>query len=637
MIPFRCKSDPIPEKKVDADNWELDIGASFIGKEKVRFKVWAPLCDAVSVEIKSLKKPRIIGMERDQYGYFTAPVENIHEEECYFYVLNNGSRYPDPASRFQPAGVHGPSAVINPFGFPWDDKSWQGLPFRDFTIYELHVGTFSREGTFESVVPHIDYIKELGITALELMPVAQFPGERNWGYDGVYPFAPQNSYGGHRGLKILINECHKKGLAVILDVVYNHLGPEGNYLANFGPYFTNKYKTPWGDAINFDGPYSDEVRKFFISNALYWMTEYHMDAIRVDAIHGILDFSAKHFLQELAEAVHEQAELLGGNFYVIAESDLNDVRFINPAEIGGCGLDAQWNDDFHHSLHTLITGEDNGYYQDFGKTEHLTKAFREGFVYSGRYSKFRKRKHGNSSMDRPPRQFIVFSQNHDQVGNRMSGDRPAQTQSFEKLKLAAGVVILSPYIPLIFMGEEYGEKAPFQYFVSHSDEILVEAVRKGRLEEFAAFEWEGEVPDPQAESTFLNSKINVQLGQHGQHKILLDFYRELISLRKKLPSLNNLLKENMEVNEIEERILFVRRWFAEDDIFCIYNFNKRRRSISLTLPSGIWTKALDSSSRQWKGAGEAAAALIETGRSEIDVSMHPYSFAVYKMQKFIGE
>jgi maltooligosyltrehalose trehalohydrolase len=637
MMSLHYKSDPIPENKVDADKWKLDIGASFIGKEKVRFKVWAPLCDAVSVEIRSLKKPRIIGMEKDRLGYFAASVENICEEECYFYVLNNGSRYPDPASRFQPSGVHGPSAVINPIGFQWDDGSWQGLPFRDFDIYELHVGTFSREGTFESIIPYIDYIKELGITALELMPVAQFPGERNWGYDGVYPFAPQNSYGGHRGLKTLINKCHKKGLAVILDVVYNHLGPEGNYLANFGPYFTNKYKTPWGDAFNFDGPYSDEVRKFFISNALYWMTEFHMDAIRVDAIHGILDFSAKHFLQELAEAVHKQAELLGRNFYVIAESDLNDVRFINPVEIGGCGLDAQWNDDFHHSLHALITGEDNGYYQDFGKMEHLTKAIKEGFVYTGCYSKFRKRKHGNSSINRPPRQFIVFAQNHDQVGNRMSGDRPAQTQSFEKLKLAAGVFLLSPYIPLIFMGEEYGETAPFQYFVSHSDELLVEAVRKGRLEEFAAFEWEGDIPDPQAESTFLNSKINIRLGQHGRHKVLLDFYRELISLRKKTPSLSNLLKENMEVNEIEERILFVRRWFAEDDTFCIYNFDKRRRSITVTIPSGIWTKALDSSSKQWKGKGEAAAALIETGRSETEVSLHSYSFAVYKMQNLKGE
>jgi maltooligosyltrehalose trehalohydrolase len=622
---------------MDANNWTLDLGASFIGKGKVRFRVWAPLSEAVSVEIVLAEKPRIIGMEKDAYGYYTANGEDLNAGDCYFYLLNNKCRYPDPASRFQPSGVHGPSAIIDPSGFSWDEGSTQRPSLRDFIIYELHVGTFSREGTFESIVPYIDYIKELGVTALELMPVAQFPGERNWGYDGTYPFAPQNSYGGPEGLKTLVNECHKKGLAVILDVVYNHLGPEGNYLAKFGPYFTNKYKTPWGDAVNFDGPYSDEVRRFFINNALYWMTEYRIDALRADAIHGILDFSAKHFLQELAEEAHRQAESLGRNFYVIAESDLNDVRFINPPEIGGCGMDAQWNDDFHHSLHALITGENNGYYQDFGNTEHLTKAFREGFVYSGGYSKFRKRRHGNSSMDRPPRQLIVFAQNHDQVGNRLWGDRTSQTQSFEKLKLAAGVVLLSPYIPLIFMGEEYGEKSPFQYFVSHSDEALVEAVRKGRHGEFATFDWEGEIPDPQTESTFENSKIDIRRGQSGNNKILLEFYRELISLRKKMPALCNLLKENMEVKELKEKILYVRRWFAEDDIFYIFNFNERRRDAPLVLPSGTCTKILDSSSRQWKGSGDVAPPLIKTGGTGMEVPVFPFSFVVYEMRCLTGK
>jgi maltooligosyltrehalose trehalohydrolase len=328
---------------------------------------------------------------------------------------------------------------------------------------------------------------------------------------------------------------------------------------------------------------------------------------------------------------------MGKNSYVIAESDLNDVRFINPAEIGGCGLDAQWNDDFHHSLHTLMTGEDNGYYQDFGEMEHLTKALREGFVYSGQYSKFRKRRHGNSSVYRPARQFIVFSQNHDQVGNRMSGDRLAQTQSIEKLKLAAGIVLLSPYLPLIFMGEEYGEKAPFQYFTSHSEEALIEAVRKGRQEEFAAFKWKGEIPDPQAESTFLNSRINIPLHQHGRHKIFFDFYKGLIDLRKKMPAFNNLLKENMEIKELEDKILFVRRWFAEDDILCIYNFNGKHRDVMLTLPYGTWAKILDSSSKEWRGKGEVADKLIRSSNAEILISLHPYNFAVYKMQDFTGE
>ncbi len=591
----------------------------------------------MSAEIVSPGREQTVKLEKDHWGYFEGSAENVFAQDLYFYLFDNKVRYADPASRFQPQGVHGPSQIIDPLSFHWEDEAWEGVAFREFIIYELHVGTFSRDGTCESAIPYLDYLKELGITAVELMPVAQFPGERNWGYDGVYPFAPQNLYGGPRGLKTFINACHKKGLAVILDVVYNHLGPEGNYLRNFGPYFTDKYKTPWGDAINFDGPYSDEVRHFFIGDALYWLTEYHVDALRIDAIHGIFDFSAKHFLQELVEVVHNQAELLGKNSYVIAESDLNDVRFINPAEIGGCGLDAQWNDDFHHSLHALLTGENEGYYQDFGEMRHLEKAFRDGFVYSGQYSKFRKRRHGNSSVDRPARQFIVFAQNHDQVGNRRSGDRLAQTQSLEKLKLAAGIVILSPYIPLLFMGEEYGEKAPFQYFTSHSDEALAEAVRQGRQEEFAAFKWKGEIPDPQAESTFLHSKINIQLHRHGHHKVLFDFYKGLMDLRKKTPAFNNLLKENMEVKGLEEKVLFVRRWFAEDDVFWICNFEEKRRDVMLTLPSGTWAKILDSSAKRWGGEREAAHNLIQSSITEVSISLRPYNFVVYKMQSAVGE
>ena len=622
---------------MNANNRTLDIGASLLSEEKTRFKVWAPLAESVSVEITSQEKMRTVRLDKDERGYFEGIGEGIHEGDCYFYLLENASRHPDPASRFQPFGVHGPSQIINALNFQWEDEGWEGVPFRKFIIYELHVGTFSRDGTFESAIAHLDYLKELGITAVELMPVAQFPGERNWGYDGVYPFAPQNSYGGPRGLKTLINTCHKKGLAVILDVVYNHLGPEGNHLRNFGPYFTDKYKTPWGDAMNFDGPYSDEVRHFFISNALYWLSEYHVDALRFDAIHGIFDFGAKHFLHELGETVRKAMVSLGRDFHLIVESDLNDARFINPIEIGGCGMDAQWNDDFHHSLHALLTGEREGYYQDFGGIGHLEKAFREGFVYSGEYSKFRRRRHGNSSTDRPPRQFIVFSQNHDQVGNRIAGDRPSAYQSIEKLKLAAGVVILSPYIPLIFMGEEYGENTPFQYFVSFSDPACTEAVRKGRRNEFDAFKWEGEIPDPGDERTFLNSKIDIHSHQHGEQKILLDFYKKLIGLRKKLPSLKNLLKENMETKVFEGGIFFMRRWFAEDDVFCLCNFNGKSAGIRLTLPSGTWDKILDSSSKEWGGAGETAAAVVRSSGPEVSLSLQPYSLVVYQTRGLTGE
>src|SRR4030066_1209493 len=318
-------------------------------------------------------------------------------------------------------------------------------------MYEIHVGTFTPEGTFDAVILRLDELSVLGINTIELMPVAQFPGERNWGYDGTYPFAVQNSYGGPEGLKILINECHKKGMAVILDVVYNHFGPEGNYLWDYGPYFTDRYKTPWGQAINYDDLYSNEVRNFFIENALHWFKNYHFDALRLDAIHGIFDFSAKAFLQELAEKVEEFSSSEGKKYYLIAESDLNDSRVIRPGNMGGYGIDAQWCDDFHHAVHTLLVHENKGYYVDFGETEHLVKSFREGFVYSGQYSEYRKRNHGNSSRDCPAEQFIVFTQNHDQVGNRMFGERLSNLVSFESLKLAAGAVLLSPYIPLLFM------------------------------------------------------------------------------------------------------------------------------------------------------------------------------------------
>lgn len=611
-------------------NWKSDMGALVIDRGKVFCKVWAPEIKKLSVKIISNNEIKVIPLEKDQWGYFKGIAENVFAGDRYFYLLDDKNRYPDPASRFQPEGVHGPSQVIDPDEFRWEDNEWGRIPLKDFIIYELHVGTFTGEGTFKAIVPYLDYLKKLGITSVELMPVAQFPGNRNWGYDGVYPFAPQNSYGGPKGLKTLVNACHKKGLAVVLDVVYNHLGPEGNYLSNFGPYFTDRYKTPWGDAINFDGPYSDEVRQFFISNALYWITEYHIDALRIDAIHGIFDFSAKHFLQELGEAVHKQAEALGKHIYVIAESDLNDARVINPVEVGGYGLDAQWNDDFHHALHTLITGESNGYYEDFGKTEHLGKALREGFVYSGQYSNYRRRRHGSSSKDRPACQFIVFSQNHDQVGNRAMGDRLSRIHSTEKLKLAAGVAILSPYIPLLFMGEEYGETSPFQYFVSHSDKALIEAVRKGRQEEFASFEWKGEAPDPQAESTFLNSKINIKLHQQGKHDVLFKFYKELIRLRKEIPVLCNLIKEDMEVKDFEEeKALFVRRWFKGDEVFSLYNFNEKDMKIKLMLPEGTWERILDSSSEDWGGSGVLSEQRIESYGSEIYISIKPYCFVFY--------
>src|SRR6185503_2081252 len=405
--------------------------------------------------------------------------------------------------------------------FDWQDQTWKGLPLPDYLIYELHVGTFTAEGTFDAAISYLDGLRELGITAIELMPVAQFPGNRNWGYDGVYPYAVQNSYGGPLALKRLVQACHERGLAAILDVVYNHLGREGNYLRELGHYFTDRYRTPWGDAVNFDGPHSDEVRRFFIENALYWITEFHFDALHLDAAHPIFEHSARPFLAELSEAVHRRGEELHRLVYLIPEISMNDVRLILPRQQGGCGCDAQWNDDFHHSLHTLLTGERTGYYQDFGRIEHLVKSLREGFVYTGQDSQYRQRRHGNSARAVPSRRFVICCQNHDQVGNRQLGERLSQLVSFEDLKLAAAVVLLSPCIPLLFMGEEYGETAPFLYFISHSDPDLIEAVRQGRRAEFAAFDWRGEVPDPQDEATFLSAKLRHELRESGQNKMLL--------------------------------------------------------------------------------------------------------------------
>lgn len=607
--------------------WECNLGASYLGNGRCRFCVWAPLADKVEVHVKTSQE-RFVPMERTERGYHQTMAEGIETGSLYLYRLDGSRERPDPASRFQPQGVHGPSQVIDPH-FPWGDDSWFGLALQDYIIYELHVGAFTAEGTFDVITSYLDELKDLGITAIELMPVAQFPGSRNWGYDGVYPFAVQDSYGGPEGLKSLVNACHQRGLAVVLDVVYNHIGPEGNYLGDFGPYFTGRYQTPWGSALNFDGPHSDEVRRFFIENALHWITDFHIDALRLDALHAILDMSAYPFLEELATAVCEQGERMGRRVYLIAESDRNDARLIRPRELGGYGLDAHWDDDFHHALHTLLTGERFGYYQDFGELRHLVKALTEGFVYSGQYSGYRQRRHGSSSRDLPASKFVVFAQNHDQVGNRVLGERLSQLISFEGLKLAAGAVLLSPFIPLLFMGEEYGETAPFLYFISHADPELVKAVRRGRREEFSAFAWEGEPPDPQDEATLLRCELDHQLRCQGHHRVLLDFYRELIQIRRTHPALVNLSKEHLDVASYEEEsVLFFRRWSGDRDAIIAFNFNDAQASVALPVPSGHWRKGLDSAEERWLGGGSSLPGELDSD-GEVVLILNPRAFALF--------
>ncbi len=562
-------------------------------------------------------------------GYFLAIADDIPARTLYRYRLDNDKELPDPASRHQPQGVHGPSQVVENC-FAWNDSSWRGLPLEKYVLYELHVGTFTSEGTFEAIIPRLRALQKLGITAIELMPAAQFPGNRNWGYDGVYPFAVQATYGGPTALKELVNACHQNGVAVVLDVVYNHLGPEGNYLAHFGPYFTDRYKTPWGQAINFDDAGSDEVRRYFIENALQWVVEFHIDALRIDAVHAIVDTSARTFLEELATALHEAGKKMGRRVYAFPESNRNDARIVSPLELGGLGYDAVWNDDFHHSLHVLLTGEQAGYYADFHGIEDLASCYRNGFLFSGQYSKYRQRRHGSSSKLVPAERFIVCAQNHDQVGNRSAGDRLAEILSFDQLKLAAGTVLLSPYIPLLFMGEEYGEVARFPYFVSHGDPALVEAVRRGRREEFARFAWSGEIPDPQTEATFLSAKLNWELKDSGRHRTLWLFYQELLRLRRDIPPLARRDKDALEaVCVCDEKFLLMERWYASSRVFVAFHFNEQTAELTLPISRGRWCKKLDSAEEQWGGKGSQTPATVESP-GKVRLVLGPWTCLVFE-------
>ena len=592
-----------------------------------RFCVWAPHAQKMSVKL--LTKPeRFIPMQKDEKGYWHVIIEDVSPGTIYSYTLDGDRERPDPASFFQPDGVHKASQVIDHNAFKWQDDDWKGIPLPDMIMYELHIGTFTIKGTFDAAIARIDDLKELGINTIEIMPVAQFPGERNWGYDGVYPYAVQNSYGGPEGLKMFVNECHRKGIAVILDVVYNHLGPEGNYLWDYGPYFTDHYKTPWGQAINFDGPYSNEVREYFIENALYWLKDFHIDSLRLDAIHGIYDMSAKPFLSNLSERVEQFSREQRKKYYLIAESDLNNSLAAKSFHRGGYGLDGLWCDDFHHSVHSLLSGESNGYYIDFGKVDNLAKSLNEGFVYSGQYSIFRKRNHGNSSADLPAERLVVFSQNHDQVGNRLRGERLSGLVSFEALKLAAGSVILSPYVPLLFMGEEYGETAPFLYFVSHTDPRLIEGVQRGRRKDFEALDWFEEFPDPQSADTFLKSTLQWEKRNQGSSMTLLNFYRELIHVRKTVPSLSHHKRDCLSVrSDAGKRIIVIHRWKESSHTFLVLNFNKTDITIGNLAGGKEWEKILVSSDENWNGPGSALPSSIT---ADEEVLIRAESFALYR-------
>jgi maltooligosyltrehalose trehalohydrolase len=504
------------------------------------FTVWAPRPEKVAVKIGEQSYPM---SGPDDKGWWSASVEEAGPGTDYAFLLDDDpTAYPDPRGRWQPHGVHGPSRLYDDRAFEWSDEHWQGIPLAGAVIYEMHVGTFTPEGTFDGAIERLEYLSELGITHIEVMPVAAFPGAHGWGYDGVGLFSVRHAYGGPDALKRFVNACHRQRLGVLMDVVYNHFGPVGNYTSKFGPYLTNKHTTPWGDAVNLEFAGSDEVRRFFCDNALMWMRDYHVDGLRLDAVHEFVDRSAIHFMEQLSAEVEVMSSMVGRQLVLIAESDLNDPRVIRPREANGYGMDAQWNDDFHHALFTVIYSDEagRGYYDDFGTFEKLAKSLTHTFVYDGIYSKYRKRIHGRPVGGLSAHHFISFIQNHDQVGNRATGDRLEHIVGMDCAKVALGLTLTAPFIPLLFQGEEYAASTPFQYFADHEDPEMAKAVSAGRKEEFAAFGWnEDEIPDPESIETFERSKLKWDEIHEGRHAEILDWVRKLIRLRRSSPSLND--------------------------------------------------------------------------------------------------
>jgi len=570
-----------------------------------KFTVWAPRAEEVSLHIVA-PADQLVPMRRDPRGYWDVTVNDAGPGTRYYYRLNGETDRPDPASHCQPEGVHGSSEVVDHSRFNWRDEEFSPPPLAEYIIYELHIGTFTEEGTFEAAATHLQELAELGVNAVEIMPVAAFPGERNWGYDGVYPFAVQSSYGGVHGLKHFVDACHRAGMAVILDVVYNHFGPEGNYAAEFGPYFTGKYNTPWGKAVNFDDAESDEVREYFTANALHWIDRFHVDALRLDAVHAIFDMSAVPFLRTLSERVEAYGRESGRSAYLIAESDLNDNVVVRERDHAGWGMDAQWSDDFHHSLHSLLTGERHGYYADFGTVEHLARAFKQTFVYSGQYSAHRRRSHGNSAEGIPASRFVVCSQNHDQVGNRMRGERLISLTDHATARLAASAVLLSPFIPLLFMGEEHGETAPFLYFVSHTDPAIVKATREGRAREFSAFFQKGTPPDPQDERTFAGSKIDRGERSRPAGAQMRACYRELIRVRRNQPALRTAGYSRL-FAQPHGNVLAVHRTHAGESILLLLNVGTGSAEVDLEAASGAgsYRQLFSSDDVRWGGTGRS--------------------------------
>ena len=617
-----------------------------------RFRVWAPLARKLVLELVA-PRAEFLAMEPLDQGYWQADVPGLTAGALYRFHLGGELVRPDPASHSQPHGVHGPSALVDHAAHVWHDQGFLPPRLTELILYEIHLGTFTPEGACQAAAKRLADLADLGVTAVQVMPVGQFPGSRNWGYDGVYPFSVHHAYGGPEGFKHFVEACHAHGLAVILDVVYNHLGPEGNYLRNFGPYFTDRYKTPWGEAVNFDGPESDHVRHYFYQNILHWLTRYHVDGFRLDATHAIHDQRPRPFLRELADLVRAYGTTHGRTPLLLAENDQNDPRLATPIKAGGLGLSGLYNEDFHHSVHARLTGERQGYYMDYGSMAHLAGTFERGFAYTGQYSAYRRRGHGEDPSALSAASLVAFLQNHDQTGNRAYGERLASLLPFEALKVAAGLLLLAPFTPLLFMGEEYGEDRPFLYCISHDDPGLIQAVRDGRLAEFADARQGGLLaPDPQAETTFHRSKLDWDKRNLGHHGQLLAWYRELIRLRKQMaPGVaeNNRAKV---LRADESGLLVLEGRLGPNALLSLFNLSDTEQPLAGDAPAGLWEgllaeppqagnapsgaaigggswqKILDSAEARWGGPGPSMPRALAR-----QATLRAWSLAVYVRQE----
>ncbi len=555
------------------------------------FRVWAPRAESVALVVGGVDRPRADHAMTEQDGHWFAATIEIgrHDEPIdYGFRLDGADKVlPDPRSRWQPDGVHGLSRTFEADGHAWQDAAWTGRRLAGSVIYEMHIGTFTPEGTLDAAIDKLDHLVSLGIDQVEILPVNAFDGHHNWGYDGVLWFAVQEDYGGPRAYQRFVDACHRRGIAVIQDVVYNHLGKSGSYLQQYGPYLNDDgAQTTWGESMNLDGPLSDEVRRYILDNVRMWLSDYHVDGLRLDAVHALLDTNAVHLLEDIATEADCLSPHVRRPLGLVAESDLNDPKLITAREIGGYGLTAQWNDDFHHVVHVALTKETVGYYADFGPVSAIAKVLTKGFFHDGTYSSFRGRDHGRpvDTLTIPTWRFVAYTQDHDQVGNRAAGDRLTARLSGDELALAAVLLLTSPFTPMLFMGEEWAAGTPWAFFTAHPDEQMAQATREGRIQEFERMGWRREdILDPQDDATFLASKLDWSEVDQPAHAEILDLYRRLVRLRRERAELTDprFGRNQVEFDDDEEWLVIDR-----SGVRIALNLSAEPRTVPLGAPAG---------------------------------------------------